>query len=93
MKNEDGQLIDIHVFEHDRNGKNVYGVPYPFDSLTGKGKINGQQVNCIEPQWMFKFKLWSEEASCDPREKDIIDAQILSEKFGFELPSKYTKND
>ena len=93
MKGEDGQLIDIHVFEHDKNGKIVYGVPYSLDSLTGKGKINDQEVNCINPQWMFKFKLWADDVPCEPRQKDIIDAQMLSEKFGFELPSQYKKNN
>jgi len=89
MKSEDTYLIDIHVFEYDEQGKNIYGVPYPFGSLTGKGKINGQWVNCIDPEWMFKFKLWADDAFYEPKEKDIIDAQVLSEKFGFKLPENY----
>lgn len=89
MKNKNGQLIDVHVFEYNERGKNVYGVPYPFGSLTGKGKIENQSVNCVSSEWMFKFKLWSNDTSYKPREKDIIDAQELYEKFGYKLPEKY----
>lgn len=89
MKNENGQLIDVHVFEYNERGKNVYGVPYPFGSLTRKGKIENQSVNCVSSEWMFKFKLWANDTSYKPREKDIIDAQELSEKFGYKLPEKY----
>ena len=38
---------------------------------------------------MFKFKIWADEIPCDPREKDIIDAQLLSKKFEFKLPKSY----
>ena len=89
MKNENGQFIDVHVFEYNDHGENVYGVPYPFGSLTGEGKIENQSVNCVSPKWMFKFKLWANDTSYKPREKDIIDAQELSEKFGYKLPEKY----
>lgn len=89
MKSEEEYLIDIHVFEYNKQGKNIYGVPYPFGSLNGKGKINGQLVNCINPEWMFKFKIWADETPYDPREKDIIDAQLLSKKFEFKLPKSY----
>jgi lincosamide nucleotidyltransferase A/C/D/E len=86
MKNETGQLVDIHVFEYDRNGKNIYGIEYPFGSLTGKGTIDGQEVNCIDPKFMFQFK-----TGYEPKEKDIVDVRALSEKFDFELPSGYSK--
>jgi lincosamide nucleotidyltransferase A/C/D/E len=46
--------------------------------------INGQKVNCIAPEFMFQFKTWYE-----PKEKDLHDVRILSEKFGFELPNGY----
>ena len=89
MRSKGGQLIDIHVFEYNQKGENIYGAPYPFGSLTGKGKINGELVNCISAEWMFKFKLWANNTNCEPRKKDIIDAQVLSKKYGFKLPSNY----
>ena len=85
LKNEAGQQIDVHVFEHDENGGNVYGIEYPFTSLTGKGKIDGQTVNCISPEWMFRFK-----TGYKPKVKDIQDARALAAKFGFELPEGYS---
>jgi len=85
MKNATGIQVDVHAFEYDKSGKNVYGVQYPFGSLSGKGMIGGQEVSCISPEWMFKFK-----TAYEPKEKDLKDVQALSDKFGFELPSSYT---
>ena len=84
MKNSMCQKIDIHVFEYDDNGKNIYGIAYPFGSLTGKGIIDAQEVNCIDPEWMFRFK-----TSYEPKDKDIQDVQALSAKFGLALPDNY----
>ena len=82
MKNEAGDGVDVHAFEYDKNGKNTYGVEYPFGSLTGTGMIDGQEVNCTNPSFMFRFKTWYE-----PKEKDLHDVRALSEKFGFDLPN------
>lgn len=86
MKSDAGQSIDVHAFEYDESGKNIYGVKYPFGSLTGKGKINGQGVNCIDPEWMFKFK-----TSYEPDENDYHDVKLLCEKFNIPLPDVYKK--
>jgi lincosamide nucleotidyltransferase A/C/D/E len=87
MKNTDGKQIDVHVFEYDENGKNIYGIEYPYGSLTGKGTINGQEVNCVDPQWMFKFK-----TSYEPKQKDLADVQALASKYSFELPATHTSS-
>ena len=84
MKNEAGKSVDIHVFEYDENGRNIYGIAYPFGSLTGTGIIGGQEVNCIDPLFQFQFK-----TGYEPKEKDIQDVRALSKKFGFELPVRY----
>ncbi len=81
MQNEMGHAIDIHAFEYDKNGKVIYGIEFPFGSLSGTGIINGQEVNCIDPTFMFHF------ITCyEPREKDLQDVRALSDKYGFELP-------
>ena len=36
-------------------GNNIYGVEYPFASLTGTGSVKEYPVKCISPQWMVKF--------------------------------------
>ncbi|MGH7195644.1 MAG: nucleotidyltransferase domain-containing protein [Candidatus Saccharimonadales bacterium] len=79
-----GKKVDVHVFEYDKDGKNIYGIEYPFGSLTGTGIIDGQEVKCINPEWMFKFK-----TAYQVKEKDLQDVQALSKKFGFALPSSY----
>lgn len=85
MQNGSDGYIDIHVFQYGENGATIYGIEYPFGSLTGTGTIGGQEVNCIEPGFMLRFK-----TGYPPKEKDLKDVRALCEKFGFELPSSYT---
>jgi len=80
----EGKLIDVHVFEFDDEGKNVYGIKYPKAALTGSGTINGQSVNCIAPEWMFRFK-----TAYAPQPKDLQDVHALAQKYGFEIPASH----
>lgn len=84
MKSPDGECVDIHAFAYDENGGNLYGVAYPFGSLTGTGAIDGQAVNCTAPAFMLQFKTWY-----TPREKDLHDIRALCAKFGFAVPEGY----
>lgn len=86
MRN-DKKLIDVHVFEYDESGKNIYGIEYPYGSLTGTGKLDGQTVRCVSPEWMFKFK-----TAYEPKEKDLKDVHALATKFGFEIPQTHVSN-
>lgn len=84
LNDDQGHSIDVHIFEYDDSGKNIYGIEYPYGSLAGKGKINGQIVGCVAPEWMFKFK-----TAYTPKQKDIADVHALSEQFGFEVPATH----
>lgn len=84
MINNLGKTIDIHVFEFDEAGDNKYGIEYHKDSLTGMGDILGEEVQCISPEWMFKFK-----TAYMPKGKDLQDVHALSEKYGFEVPATH----
>ena len=86
MNNESGESIDIHAFEYDKSGKIIYGIEFPLGSLTGTGIIDGQEVNCIDPEYMLQFITMYE-----PRDKDIQDVHSLSKKFGYMPPSGYAK--
>jgi lincosamide nucleotidyltransferase A/C/D/E len=88
MIDENNRQIDVHIFEYDETGKNVYGINYPYGSLTGTGTIDGQKVYCISPEWMFKFK-----TSYTPKPKDIQDVQALAAKYNFQLPSSHQLED
>jgi len=81
---QQGRVVDVHVFEFDENGKNIYGVQYPFGSLNGEGQILQSKVRCVGPEWMFKFK-----TAYTPREKDLQDVHALALKYGFEIPSTH----
>jgi lincosamide nucleotidyltransferase A/C/D/E len=84
MKNLEGLQVDVHVFEYDEYGKNVYGIEYPYGSLTGKGTLEGQEVNCVAPEWMFRFK-----TAYQPAEKDVSDVHALAIKYGLEVPESH----
>ncbi len=79
-----GATVDVHVFEFDDRGRNVYGVEYPEGSLTGTGVIAGQEVRCVAAEWMFRFK-----TAYPPKDKDLADVRALGEKYGFEIPATH----
>jgi len=79
-----GHLIDIHSCTFDLEGKNIFGVMYPYDSLKGNGFINGVPVKCITPAWLVKFH-----TGYKLDENDYLDVKLLCEKFGIEIPKEY----
>ena len=81
MQDSAERTLDIHVFEYDAQGNNMFGIAYPFGSLTGTGMIAGQPVQCISPEWMFQFK-----TAYAPAEKDRQDVQALAKRFGLTVP-------
>jgi|GEM_PF-391866 len=79
-----GHQIDIHSYTFDAEGKVVFGVEYPFESLQGTGRINGLPVRCITPEWMVKFH-----TGYPLDEGDYHDVRLLCERFGIEMPPEY----
>lgn len=86
MKDKKDRSVDIHVFEFDNQGNNIYGIEYPKESLSGTGTIDGQEVQCISPEWMFKFK-----TAYEPKQKDLQDVRALAKKFGYPIPATHQK--
>ncbi len=81
-----GHQIDFHSFEFDIDGNVIWGVPYPRESLTGTGVIDGIAVKCISPEWLVKFHT-GYEVDLD----DYRDVLALCEHFGFKLPLEFEK--
>jgi len=71
--------LDVHAYKPDGAG-----VPYPAESLTGKGTIDGQPVRCIDPEWLVKFH-----TGYEPDDNDRHDAQRLCNRFNIAPPSEY----
>lgn len=88
MQDSSNRRLDIHVFEYDEEGKNSYGIAYPFGSLDGHGSINGQQVQCISPEWMFRFK-----TAFEPAAKDRQDVASLAAQYAWEIPRNHVTHD
>ena len=76
--------VDVHVFAYDESGKHVYGIEYPFGSLTGTGELDGVWVSCVAPEWMFRFK-----TAYTPTAQDIADVTALARHFGFVVPDTH----
>jgi lincosamide nucleotidyltransferase A/C/D/E len=79
-----GHLIDIHSYTFDAAGNHIYGIAYPFDSLSGTGSVGGYAVKCISPDWMVKFHI-----GYQLDENDYHDVKALCHRFGFNLPPEY----
>lgn len=84
LGDDQGHQIDIHTYTFGADGNHVFGVPYPFDSLTGTGSVNGHPVNCISPAWMVKFH-----TGYRLDENDYRDVKALCQRFGIEMPAEY----
>jgi lincosamide nucleotidyltransferase A/C/D/E len=84
MGDSSGHVVDFHSFTFDEAGKHIFGVEYPFESLTGEGSIAGRPVQCISVEWMVEFH-----TGYELDENDLHDVLALHERFGVEIPSDY----
>jgi lincosamide nucleotidyltransferase A/C/D/E len=84
LGDEQGHLIDIHTYTFDAEGKLVFGVDYPFDSLKGSGKVDGLAVRCITPEWLVKFH-----SGYPLDENDYHDVKVLCQHFGIKMPADF----
>ncbi len=84
LGDDEGHLIDIHSYTFDEHGNLTFGVEYPYDSLKGKGMINGVPVKCIPPDWMVKFH-----TGYPLDEDDYHDVKLLCKKFDLDIPEEY----
>jgi lincosamide nucleotidyltransferase A/C/D/E len=78
--------LDVHSYTLDAAGKNVSGVPYDAEHLTGTGVIAGRTVRCIAPAWLVRFH-----TGYEVDERDHQDVRLLCERFGLPLPDEYLK--
>jgi lincosamide nucleotidyltransferase A/C/D/E len=78
--------LDVHSYTLDAAGKNVGGVPYAAEHLTGTGIIAGRSVRCIHPAWLVKFH-----TGYEIDERDRHDVRLLCERFGLPLPDEYSR--
>jgi lincosamide nucleotidyltransferase A/C/D/E len=79
-----GHQLDVHSYTFDAEGRNVFGVAYPAESLRGAGSINGYPVRTITPEWMVRFH--SGYALDDNDYRDVV---ALCDKFAIALPDEY----
>lgn len=84
LGDDQGHRVDVHSCTFDSAGNHVYGVPYPFDSLTGTGSVNGHPVKCISPEWLVKFH-----TGYTLDENDYRDVKALCQRFGIGMPAEY----
>jgi lincosamide nucleotidyltransferase A/C/D/E len=83
LGNNQGHLVDIHSCSFDDEGKNIFGVKYPYESLQGCGIINGVHVRCITPGWLVEFH-----TGYPLDEGDFHDVSLLCKKFDIPPPDQ-----
>ena len=86
LRNTEGLLVDVHTYELDEHGMNIFGVPYEAIHLTGIGLINGYAVKCVSAEWTMKFH-----TGYVLDENDYHDVLVLSRKFGLPIPPEYDR--
>ncbi|QBD78036.1 tRNA nucleotidyltransferase [Ktedonosporobacter rubrisoli] len=86
MGDDQGHEVDFHSYTFDAQGKLIYGVDYPFESLHGRGSIQGYSVKCISPEWLVKFH-----SGYELDENDYRDVAALCEQFKIALPAEYER--
>lgn len=85
-----GALVDLHllVLDESRTGGRMGEGPsapvYPSGSLTGWGRISGQQVACISAPWLVRFH-----TGYKPDADDWADVRALCERFDLPVPAEY----
>jgi lincosamide nucleotidyltransferase A/C/D/E len=84
LADHQGHQIDVHSYAFDSMGNHVYGIEYPYDSLSGYGTVNQYPVRCISPEWMVKFH-----TGYAFDENDYRNVKALCEHFGIPLPLEY----
>lgn len=84
LGDDNGNKVDVHSYTFDSEGKNIEGIEYPKESLTGTGTISGQSVKCITLEWVLKFH-----ENYEPDEEDRKDIPALCSKFGVKPPKNY----
>ena len=84
LDNKAGLRVDVHSYVFDEDGQFVFGCEYRPESLTGNGKIDGFEVECIEP-----LSLVNCHTGYEFREKDHMDVWALCERFNIEVPEDH----
>lgn len=82
--NDLGHLVDIHSCTFDKEGKHIYGVEYPWQSLQGSGEINGVNVRCIPPDWLVDFH-----SGYSLDQNDFHDVKLLCSRFNLVIPEDF----
>lgn len=83
LEDDNGRQVDVHSCTFDEHGKNVFGVDYPYESLQGKGEINGVGVRSVPADWMVKFH-----SGYKLDQNDYRDVKVLCDQFGIEIPKE-----
>ncbi|NJR51122.1 MAG: aminoglycoside nucleotidyltransferase [Leptolyngbyaceae cyanobacterium CSU_1_3] len=84
LSDHQGHQIDIHTYTFDAADNHIYGIPYPLESLSGNGSVDGNPVKCISPEWVVKFHI-----AYQFDEDDYRDVKAICQHFNIEMPLEY----
>ncbi len=88
LTDDHGHEVDLHAIVLDEHGNGILGprernAVYPAHSLTGKGVINGREVNCIAVEDLIAFH-----SGYELDKDDCRDVVALCEHFDIEVPAE-----
>lgn len=86
MGDAQGHQVDVHSFEFDQAGHNIYGIAYLPEHLTGRGTIMGHPVHCITTEWLIQFH-----DGYELDDNDYRDVKALCDRFGLALPVRFAR--
>jgi len=86
LADEAGRRLDVHSYTLDAAGRNVGGVPYISEQLTGRGVVGEYPVRCIPAEWLVKFH-----TGYELDDNDWHDVRLLCERFQIAVPDEYLK--
>jgi lincosamide nucleotidyltransferase A/C/D/E len=90
VRDAHGHRVDIHPLTFGSRGNGLQELQdgtcgvYTVDGLSGKGLINGVEVNCLSPELQMRFH-----EGYEPDENDVKDVYALHSRFGIEIPDMY----
>lgn len=94
LANSAGLEVDVHAVVFDDEGNGIYRMQngedwiYPAEGFNGRGVVEGWSVHCLSPTTQVLCHAHGYVST----EKDFRDMELLSERFGVELPPQLKRS-
>ena len=84
LANKEGLEVDVHSYVFGVGGRNIHGVAYQPEQLTGEGEIGGFPVRCVNAAAQVESR-----SGYKLHANDYHDVKLLCERFKIPLPAEH----